>query len=114
MILIDSIEKMNFFIKVLRESSSYIPVIFLNGSCYKFYLMLKKIAPDCELRINKSKTHVVTYFKGKCFDINGIVDGDDYIIPDNSDIKMIETWSFDENMFLKIGECSFCEEPIVV
>ena len=112
-LLIVSVGGMLFLINSIRETDRYIGDIFLNGGCYQFHLFLKKIAPKCEARINKERNHIVTYFKGKHFDIKGIVEGQ--FEPLNScEIEMASKWSFAKNRALKIGECPFCEEPIVV
>jgi hypothetical protein len=74
-LLIASVDDMLFLINSIRETDQYIADIYLNGGCYQFHLMLKKFAPECEARITKEKNHIVTYFKGKHFDITGIVEG---------------------------------------
>lgn len=112
-LIIDSIDKMIFFIESLKETDPYIVDIFLNGGCYRFHLMLKKLAPKSELKISKDKKHVVTYFKGKHFDITGVVDGNfEYL--NNLEMNMVTKWSFSKNMAIKIGECPVCEEPIII
>ena len=112
-LVIPDVGGMLFLIDSIRETDQYIADIYLNGGCYQFHLMLKKFAPDCEARITKEKNHIVTYFKGKHFDITGIVEGQ--FDPLNSrEIEMASKWSFAKNNALKICECPVCGEPIVV
>lgn len=112
-LLIASVSGMLFLIDSIRETDQYIVDIYLNGGCYQFHLMLKKFAPECEARISNDKNHIVTYFKGKHFDITGIVEGQ--FEPLNYyEIDMASKWSFAKNKALQICECPVCEEPIVV
>jgi len=112
-LLIASVDDMLRFINALRQTDKYISDIYLNGACYQFHLMLKKFAPECEARITKEKNHIVTYFKGRYFDITGIVEG--HFEPlNNYEIDMASKWSFVKNKALQIGECPVCGEPIVV
>lgn len=112
-LLIASVSGMLFLIDSIRETDRYIADIYLNGGCYQFHLMLKKFAPKCEARISKEKNHIVTYFKGKYFDINGIVEGQ-FEPLNHYEIEMASKWSFAKNKALQICECPVCEEPIVV
>ncbi len=112
-LLIASVDSMLRFINALRQTDQYIEMIYLNGACYQFHLMLKKFAPECEARITKEKNHIVTYFKGKYFDITGIVEGD-FEPLNNYEIDMVSKWSFAKNRALQICECPVCGEPIVV
>lgn len=112
-LLIASVRGMLFFINSIRETDRYIADIYLNGGCYQFHLMLKKFAPECEARITKERNHIVTYFKGKHFDITGIVEGQ-FERLNHKEIDMASKWSFAKNMALQICECPVCEEPIVV
>ena len=108
-----SVGGMLFLINSIRETDQYIADIYLNGGCYQFHLMLKKFAPESEARITKERDHIVTYFKGKHFDITGIVEGQ-FEPLNHYEIDMASKWSFAKNMALQIGECPHCEEPIVV
>ena len=112
-LLIASVRSMLFLIDSIRETDKYIADIYLNGGCYQFHLMLKKFAPESEARITKEKDHIVTYFKGKHFDITGIVEGQFEILGHN-EIDMALKWSFAKNKALCICECPICEEPIIV
>lgn len=108
-----SVGGMLFLINSISETDKYIADIYLNGGCYKFHLMLKKFAPECEARITKDRNHIVTYFKGKHFDITGIVEGQ-FEPLNHYEIDMASKWSFAKNKALQICECPVCEEPIVV
>lgn len=112
-LLIASVGGMLFLIDSIRETDQYISDIYLNGGCYRFHLMLKKFAPECEARITKEKNHIVTYFKGKHFDISGVVEGQ-FEQLNNYEFEMASKWSFAKNKALQICECPVCEEPIVV
>ena len=112
-LLIASVSGMLFLIDSIRNTDNYIADIYMNGGCYQFHLMLKKFAPNCEPRITKEKNHIVTHYKGKYFDITGIVEGQ--FEPLNSqEIEIASKWSFAKNKALQICECPVCEEPIVV
>lgn len=111
--IIHDVSGMLFFINSIRETDQYISDIYLNGGCYQFHLMLKKFAPNCEPRITKERNHIVTYFKGKYFDITGIVEGQ-FEPLNHQEIEMASKWSFAKNKALQICECPFCEEPIIV
>lgn len=112
-LVIASVSGMLFLIDSIRETDRYIADIYLNGGCYQFHLMLKKFAPKCEARISKERNHIVTYFKGKYFDITGIVEGQ-FESLNHYEIDMVSKWSFAKNKALQICECPVCEEPIVV
>lgn len=112
-LLVASVGCMLFLIDSIRETDRYIADIYLHGGCYQFHLLLKKFAPKCEARITKEKNHIVTYFKGKHFDINGIVEGQFQPL-NHYEIEMASKWSFAKNMAFQICECPVCEEPIVV
>jgi len=101
------------FIKNLRNTDPYIKTIFTNGGCYKFANFLKTIFKDAELVINTEKDHVGVLIDGVVYDINGVADWN-FTHMTNADLEMAEKWSFAKKMMLQIGECSFCEEPIVV
>lgn len=105
--------EINFFIESLRESDSYIRHLFLNGSCYKFHLLLSKFFPGCEAWISEEKIHIITKYDGKFYDIRGEVSSDGFRLLKGSEIKKVEKWSFEKINLLKIGECPFCEEPLV-
>jgi hypothetical protein len=101
-----------YFINSLRKTDLYILPIFVQGGCYQFYILLSKIFNGCEPYINSDKNHVVTKYKGKFYDINGIVSGSFYPLSEE-DVKMCKKWSFARNYLLQIKECPNCEEPII-
>lgn len=110
---IETVKDMLFLIDALRNTDKYIVDIFLSGGCYQFHLMLKKLNPNCEPRINKEENHIVTFFKGKNFDINGIAKGKFYPLKEHQE-NMVSKWSFSKHRLIQIGECPICEEPIIV
>ena len=101
-------------INELRKTDLYIETIFMQGGCYKFHLFLKSLFPDAEPMINLERDHVVTYFKGKCYDITGKVDMEGNIYLVVCDIDLVKSWSFAKSSLLQLGECKNCEEPIVI
>lgn len=106
--------EINDFITALRETDGYIKSIFMEGSCYRFHLLLKKMYPESKPCINLKEDHVVTLYKGVMYDINGVVEEGVWRALTKDDLKKVEQWSFQKNMFLSVGECEFCEEPILV
>lgn len=103
----------DFFIKSLRESDFYIRHIFLNGSCYQFYLLLSKFFPGCEPWISEEQVHIITKYNGKFYDVRGEVSSGGFRPLRQKEVKTVEKWSFQKMNSLKIGECPFCEEPLV-
>jgi hypothetical protein len=112
---ITTIKEMNKFIECIRTTDFYISQIYLNGGCYQFHLLLKNFAPESEPRINKEKTHIVTYFKGKHFDVLGTVDSTiEYCPLTEEDVQMASKWSFSKSRLIQLKECPHCCEPITV
>lgn len=112
--LITSPGTMLFFINSLRETDTYIADIYLNGGCYQFHLLLKKLAPRCKPYINKGKSHVITKYQGKYYDITGEVSPNGFTKMTSDEINRALKWSFAKHMALQISECPACEEPIIV
>jgi len=102
------------FINALRQTDRYIEMIYVNGACYQFHLLLKTFFPESEAFINKEKDHVITRHCGIYYDITGEVSGNGYTPINESEIDMASAWSFHRTKMIQIGECPFCEEPIVV
>ena len=98
----------------LRGTEKYIQAIFMYGGCYRFHLFLKKLFPDAVPYINTDKTHVITEYKGKFYDITGEVDPEGFSEMTREDVEMAEKWSFSSKMALSLGECPHCGESIVV
>ncbi|WP_440435970.1 hypothetical protein [Pseudoalteromonas luteoviolacea] len=99
-------------INSLRDTDCYMQVIFSQGACYKFHLFLKSLFPNATALINGDKDHIVTLIDGFMYDINGKVDGSFYPLSD-SDMALVEGWTFAGNKYLSIGECPSCEEPLL-
>jgi hypothetical protein len=101
------------FITALRATDEYIETIYMNGSCYQFHLFLRKMYPESEPFINKQEDHVITKIGRRFYDITGEIKGKYYpLTPELK--KKVEEWSFYKNNWLKIGECSYCDEPITI
>ena len=101
-------------INAIRGTDRYIEVIYTEGGCYAFHKFLKVLFPDCEVLINADKNHVVTLINGLLYDITGFAEDQEYNALTPEDLVMVEDWSFCKSSFLSIGECSACEEPVLV
>lgn len=58
-------------ITAIRESFNGADYVYTNGSCYKFYKILKTIFPNAKAYYNSD--HVITKINGKYYDITGEV-----------------------------------------
>lgn len=99
------------FIKTIRESFYGSEMIYSNGSCYQFYLILKNI--DNNAIAYFKDNHIVTKINNKYYDIYGEKIGD-FILFDNieENIKL----SIINNKFGYNGyyECPNCYEHIKI
>lgn len=102
------------FINTIRQTDKYIEMIYMNGACYQFHLLLKTFFHESKPYISKEKDHVITRYSGKYYDITGEVSGNWYTPMTESEIDMASAWSFHKTKVIQIGECPHCEEPIVV
>ena len=59
------------FIATIRDSFIGSQQVYTNGSCYHFYLILKKVFPNAVCWYDES--HIVTEINGKFYDITGEV-----------------------------------------
>lgn len=106
--------KITEFIDELRSTDQYIRHIYLNGGCYKFHVLLKKMYPSAVAYISDHKNHIVTKYRGKFYDIMGEVDNvDGYTELTESERRICENWSFHKYNLLKLTECPSCDEPLV-
>lgn len=101
------------FIKALNKSDPSFATVFMYGSCYRFHLLLKEFFDTATPLINEEKNHVVTEINGQCFDITGLVESQGYSALNDSDIELVNSWSFHKHMLLSLGECQSCDEPIL-
>ena len=104
------------FIKAIREADGYMTDIFLNGGCYRFYLVLKSLYPSAQPRISKDGQHIVTLLYGELYDIRGFIAPEfrcNYRPLNEEEVVKAELWSFRRNYLLKICDCPHCEEPII-
>lgn len=100
------------FIDELRNTDRYIHHIYTKGGCYKFHLLLSKMYKNCIPYTNGN--HIITRYKGKFYDINGIVDClDGYTKLPKDHLPFVENWSFHKNNLLVLKDCPHCEEPLV-
>lgn len=112
--LMASVDDMLFLINSIRETDRYIEMIYMNGACYQFHLLLKTFFPESSPYISKEKDHVITKYAGRYYDITGEVSGNGYTPMTESEIDMASGWSFHRTKVIQIGECPACGEPIVV
>lgn len=59
------------FLRELRDSDSRMQKIFLEGSCFRLYCILKTIYPNAEPYYSQVDGHWVTKIDGSFYDING-------------------------------------------
>lgn len=109
----------NDFLKTLRESDFFIRYIYTRGGCYQLYKILKVLWPEAEpfaLGKGNSMAHVATKISGLLWDIDGeVMDADGEFHPmTDEEIKIAETWSFAANNDLYLGDCPYCEQPIMI
>lgn len=102
------------FINELRDSDEYIKHIYMEGSCYKFYILLSKMYKSTTPYISIKKDHIITRYKDRYYDINGeVYDVKDYMVLDEEDIPMVSNWNFRNHNLIKLDECPNCDEPLV-
>lgn len=101
------------FINNLKKTDYYISIIYTEGSCYKFAKFLRGIFGG-DILIRSDKGHAALKVDGCVYDINGVQDEADFQKPTKHEIKEMETWTFGGNRLLSLGECSNCEEPLLV
>lgn len=61
------------FIDTLRNSFDGCDEVYLSGSCYHLFTILKLVFPRAECYFSISKSHVITKINNQFFDINGLV-----------------------------------------
>ena len=105
---------MKKFIKAIRQTDKYIEMIYMNGACYQFHLLLKTYYQDCIPFISTEKNHVITKYQNKFYDITGEVSGKDYTQMTDSEIDVARKWTFYKTKVIQISECPVCGEPIVI
>lgn len=62
-------------IEAIRDSAPYMEVMYTNGSCWRFYKILKVVFPEAQpyYVYDHSASHVVTKIGNKFYDITGEV-----------------------------------------
>jgi hypothetical protein len=102
------------FIDELRNSDGYIHHIYTKGGCYRFHILLSKMFKNCTPYISGTNDHIITRYRGRFYDVYGIVDClDGYRKLSVDDIPIVEKWSFRKNNLLVLDECPNCEEPLL-
>lgn len=105
------------FLSQLSGSDPAIKSIYTTGGCYQLYKLLKLIYPTAEAMIQTDGQHVATLIGGKLYDIGGVIDDAEATYFEEmiqANHKEAETWSFSKSMALALGECKYCEEPILI
>lgn len=75
-------------ISTIRNSFDGSVDIYTNGSCYRFYEILKAIYPQAEAWYDSD--HVITKIMDKFYDITGEVNKENHIPIENYDITKIK------------------------
>lgn len=68
------------FIRAIRESFIDSKKVYTQGSCYKFYTILKFIFPESNAYYDSN--HVITEIRGRYYDITGEVQIDNHVLVD--------------------------------
>lgn len=95
-------DKVELFIKELRESADAMYVIFTQGSCFKLYRILKVIFKDAKAYWSDSDGHCIIKIEDNFYDIGGVInqeyvkDSGYYKIPDNQ-LKGFSLMKYSEN-----------------
>lgn len=55
--------------------------LFLNGYCLDYYYILKEFYPESVLVLEKGKDHCASLINGNIYDVSGIRNINDFIIP---------------------------------
>ncbi len=71
------------FIRIVRNSFKGAEFCYLNGSCYRFYLILKEVFPDAIAYYDGD--HVITRIGDKYYDITGMVERKNHLPVENHD-----------------------------
>lgn len=99
-------------IQAIRSSDPFIETIYLNGGCYRFYLILKEIYPEAKLYINEDENHVSAYIRGAIYDITGLCN--EHMVPATQEQeKKCQAWGF-SNKYQLATECPYCQEAIPI
>lgn len=104
-------------INALRATDDYIGEIFMQGGCYQFHLFLKAIFPEAIPYINRKKSHIYTKIGNDFHDILGVMDEEDeehLKLLTGRDLERAKGWSFAKHNSLVLGDCTYCNEPIII
>jgi hypothetical protein len=71
------------FIQVVRNSFKGAEFCYLNGSCYRFYLILKEVFPEAIAYYDGD--HVITRIDDRYYDITGQVERKNHLPVENHD-----------------------------
>ena len=63
--------KPEVLIERIRESFDESRLVYTQGSCYRFFLILRTVYPDAEAYYDWVEGHVYTKIDGKFYDIRG-------------------------------------------
>lgn len=109
------------FCNAIREADEYNEVLYLQGSCYRFFKLLKKFYPNAVCWIDKNQEHVITEIDGLFYDITGKVNLLEYGMEysefrkaTDNDIRIAENWGFGRHKLMIGEDCPNCGEEILI
>lgn len=88
-------EEVLAFIVCVRELSPSMEVICLNGSCYRFHLLLKQRFPEAVPYMNGERNHVASKIGETLYDISGALPekmADGFHEMEASEIRAASKW----------------------
>jgi len=100
------------FITTIRESSPINNIMYRQGDCYKFHLILKSfLGNECIPKILTSMHHVISLYQGRLYDITGECDYLPSIYRDltDEDMEFVQHWDF-AKLFTLNEHCIYCGE----
>lgn len=101
-------QKVLTLITAIRESFVGSEKVYTEGSCFKFYQILKSQWSDATPYISKDRSHIVTEIALDLYDINGLVEDEENYEPmDSIQIEMAESWIW--NFYNTGVECPNCD-----
>lgn len=107
-------------INALCRADGYIPLIFLNGGCWKFHEFLKLLFPSAKpfkvaVSAPNEFDHIITEIGGVFYDITGAVQTEGFrsCVPvEGGEVQKFQKWSFSKNNLL-FKRCPHCGEEIM-
>ena len=88
--------------KLFEENSNLNPHLYFNrGGCYEFAHLLKNKFTNGKIAVTKELMHVLFYYEGKYYDVDGVYHSDNMVIADEDVLpptvwKIIKSYEYDE------------------